>query len=300
MTYRNVVDTDAYSASGIETFQFAGGEWHANVPIWPVTRVHVHAKLRTADDVMCLLGVLDAFATQGVEVHLFAPYFPGLRQDRNPDGKTPLTSRVYGRLLGALCATVTTVDAHSEAGLHNVREFFPNGRLVEIKPSVFLPDLFTPDTEPGVVFAPDKGAVQRSTEASVALNASLALAEKEREFETGALKGFKVTRRPYTNGRVLIADDICDGGGTFVGLLTEIRKYYSDNPVDLYVTHGIFSKGFEPLRGFDRIYTTDSFYIVGQAAADAERVSDETGAAVYPADVRTINLLPYYLGGLRP
>jgi ribose-phosphate pyrophosphokinase len=283
VTYRNVVDTDNYAASGIETFQFAGGEWHANVPVWPVSRVHVHAKLRTADDVMCLLGVLDAFGTQRVEVHLFAPYFPGLRQDRNPEGKTPLTSRIFGRMLAPLCATITTVDAHSAEGMHNVGQFMHGGpkNFIEIKPDVFLSDLIIPEWEPGVVFAPDKGAVQRSTEASVALHASLALAEKDRDFATGRLKGFKVTRHPYTNGRVLIADDICDGGGTFVGLLEEIRKFYPDNPVDLYVTHGIFSKGFDVLKGFDRIYTTDSWYRSG-------------------GTLSSIKLLPYYFGGLRP
>lgn len=286
--YRNVIDTDDYSASGIEVLRFAGGEWHANVPLWPVTRVHVHAKLRTPDDTMCLLAVLSALESQGVEVHLFAPYFPGLRQDRNPsdmNGNTPLTSAVYGRLLAPYCATITTVDAHSEAGLRNAAKYMKGGsqNFIEIKPDVFLADLIPFEMSPGVVFAPDKGAVQRSTEASVALKANLAKAEKERDFNTGQLKGFRITQRPYTNARVLIADDICDGGGTFVGLLAEIRKYYEEQPVDLYVTHGIFSKGFGPLNGFDRIYTTDSWY--------RDFASDR---------VHTINLLPYYFGGLRP
>lgn len=286
--FRNVIDTDDYAASGIEVLRFAGGEWHAKVPVWPVTRVHVHAKLRTPDEVMCLLGVLSALETQGVEVHLFAPYFPGLRQDRNPNGTTPLTSAVYGRLLAPYCATITTVDAHSEAGLREAGRFMRGGsqNLIEIKPNVFLADLFR--SEPSIVVAPDKGATERATEAAAVLNARLATAEKVRDFDTGKLTDFRVTQHPYTNGRLLIVDDICDGGGTFLGLLTKLREFYPENPVDLYVTHGIFSKGYQPLMGFDAIYTTDSFFIRGSEGTNCNRT------------VRSINLLPYYLGGLRP
>lgn len=280
--FRNVIDTDDYGASGIEVLRFAGGEWHAKVPRWPGKNVHVFAKLRTPNDVMALVTVVDALHTQGVESYLFAPYFPGLRQDRNPDGLTPLTARIYGRLLAPYFAAVTTVDDHSAAGQDQAFRYF-NRRHTEIKPETFLPDLINGEYEPSLVIAPDNGAVERSTEAASALRANLGLAEKARDFNTGQLTGFRLTKRPGTNGRILIADDICDGGGTFAGLLEEIRKYYPDNPVDLYVTHGIFSKGFGPLEGFDRIYTTDSWY--------RDFASDR---------VHTINLLPYYFGGLRP
>lgn len=47
----NLIDTDHYYMSGIEVFQFPGGEWHANVPAWTTDSVHVWAKLRTWDDV---------------------------------------------------------------------------------------------------------------------------------------------------------------------------------------------------------------------------------------------------------
>jgi ribose-phosphate pyrophosphokinase len=54
-------------------------------------------------------------------------------------------------------------------------------------------------------------------------------------------------------------DDICDGGGTFIGLVDALKK---KNAGDLYlaVSHGIFSKGFDELTGsFKTIFTTDSF-----------------------------------------
>ena len=53
-------------------------------------------------------------------------------------------------------------------------------------------------------------------------------------------------------------DDICDGGGTFLGLADELRKRNA-GPLHLAISHGIFSKGTEVLRQkFDRLFTTDS------------------------------------------
>jgi len=57
----------------------------------------------------------------------------------------------------------------------------------------------------------------------------------------------------------LIVDDICDGGGTFLGLAEELKEC---NSGDLYlaVSHGIFSKGSQTLLdNFKSIYSTDSF-----------------------------------------
>lgn len=82
-------------------------------------------------------------------------------------------------------------------------------------------------------------------------------AEKERDPKTGKLSGFLVPeRKEFKSNSVLIVDDICDGGGTFLGLAPELY----DLDLYLYVTHGIFSKGLTDLsKSFKHIYTTDSF-----------------------------------------
>jgi phosphoribosylpyrophosphate synthetase len=57
---------------------------------------------------------------------------------------------------------------------------------------------------------------------------------------------------------ILIVDDICDGGATFIEL-AKIIKPMNPSSLTLFVTHGIFSKGFEPLYEFiDKIYYTGS------------------------------------------
>jgi ribose-phosphate pyrophosphokinase len=57
----------------------------------------------------------------------------------------------------------------------------------------------------------------------------------------------------------LVIDDICDGGGTFLSLQEEIKKY-NPSKLGLYVTHGIFSAGYKHLlEKYDKIYTTNSY-----------------------------------------
>lgn len=277
-----IIDTDNYAAIG-KVFQFPGGEWHANVRAIPTDiPIAFHAKLRNWDDVGKLLAVADAYMTQGHDLSLFAPYFPGMRQDRNPNGLTPLTVRVYAAVLSQYFSHVTVVDPHSHAGVQVLDRYF-EGDVHTIYSTEFLADLITPSKAPSHVLVPDKGAVQRSTAVAELFGARVVQAEKVRDFETGVLSGFSVPDlglEMKPGNRILIPDDICDGGGTFLGLLAEIRKQTSA-PVDLFVTHGIFSKGLQILRGFDNIYTTDSFY-----------QSDDW----YSPWAHKIELLPYYTG----
>lgn len=273
-----IIDTDNYGASGIEVFTFPGGEWHANVPaLEQRIKIRMHAKLRNWDDVGKLLVVADALRTQGHILDLFAPYFPGMRQDRNPNGLTPLTVRTYALVLSQYFNRVTIVDPHSHAGVKILDGYFDH--VETIYSTEFLADLIKPFDRPDVVLIPDKGAAKRSEAVAELFGAFVVQADKVRDFETGVLSGFSIPEQLWGAKRILIPDDICDGGGTFLGLLAEIRKQTSA-PVDLFVTHGIFSKGLQILEGFDNIYTTDSFY-------------DNTVAG---PDAHTIELLPYYTG----
>jgi ribose-phosphate pyrophosphokinase len=280
-----IVNTDNYAGTGTEVFQFPGGEWHANVLPIPTTEpITFHAKLRTWDDVGKLLAVADAYVSQGHELALFAPYFPGMRQDRNPNGLTPLTVRVYAEILCRYFTNVAVVDPHSAGGVSVLDNYFQGVHVIES--TAFLKDLIT--QAPSHVLIPDKGAVQRSTAVAELFGARTVQAEKVRDFETGQLSGFSVPDlglEMKVGNRILIPDDICDGGGTFLGLLAQIRKQTSA-PVDLFVTHGIFSKGVQVLSGFDNVYTTDSFY-------DPDlwfQMKSSTPRA------KVLNLLPYYTG----
>ncbi|MAX71916.1 MAG: hypothetical protein CMC76_12600 [Flavobacteriaceae bacterium] len=78
------------------------------------------------------------------------------------------------------------------------------------------------------------------------------------------MEGFRVYEDDLQGKDCLIVDDICDGGGTFIGLAKELKKHNAGN-LYLAVSHGIFSKGLEELNQyFTKIFTTDSFKTVNE------------------------------------
>lgn len=85
----------------------------------------------------------------------------------------------------------------------------------------------------------------------------------------GHITDYKIYSNGFdmTNKKLLVIDDICDGGGTFVLLANELKKH---NPTrfSLFVTHGIFSKGVEVLydAGYSSVITTDSLFDEGRKA----------------------------------
>lgn len=57
-------------------------------------------------------------------------------------------------------------------------------------------------------------------------------------------------------GSVCVVDDLVDGGFTFLSLAEMLKRTQPNiTSLNLYVTHGLFSKGTEELKKFyDRIY----------------------------------------------
>jgi ribose-phosphate pyrophosphokinase len=75
--------------------------------------------------------------------------------------------------------------------------------------------------------------------------------------KTGKLSGFKVFAESLAGKTCFIVDDICDGGGTFIGVAEELRKLNAVKII-LVISHGIFSKGLS-LQNVDEIYCTNSY-----------------------------------------
>ncbi len=107
------------------------------------------------------------------------------------------------------------------------------------------------------MIAPDKGAVERATLVQQALGLhSVVYATKVRNPEDGQILRTEVPEDVgYKGKNLLIVDDICDGGRTFIELAKVLRQF-DPSRIDLYVTHGIFSKGFKVFGSL-----IDNFYV---------------------------------------
>lgn len=193
--------------------------------------------------------IVDSIKEQGGKVkNLIIPYVPGARQDRvNPTGDILFAAKGFADMINARkFSRVLILDPHSKVIADKIKNSveFP---LTEVANQI-------PHDHYTGIIAPDKGAGARALKFAGEYGLGVTLATKLRDVSTGALSGFSVDVKP---GRYLVVDDICDGGGTFIGLGEKIKEQGSI--ADLYVTHGIFSKGTRKLRElYKTIYTTDS------------------------------------------
>lgn len=180
--------------------------------------------------------------------NLILPYLPGARQDRvNPTGDVLFTAKGVAEMINSRqFGKVVSLDPHSEVMPRLISNFhaYPLERVYGKLWKGY-----------GGVIAPDHGAIGRASLAAAVLGVPLTQAGKVRDPATGALTGFEV--EVEAGKHYVIIDDICDGGGTFVGLGELIREQGAF--ADLYVTHGIFSKGTNTLKKiYKNIITTDT------------------------------------------
>lgn len=207
-----------------------------------------------ANDLILLGMWADAAQQRGSRTVAQIPYLPGARQDRG----MPFGAWVYAGIInGFKIDHVTAFDVHSPVMESLIRNL---GTCVSAplirKFIVGRRDREEAQRYVGII-APDKGAVERAHYAAAITGLPLYKAEKHRDSATGKLSGFSCEPLPDT-GKLLVVDDICDGGGTFMGLAeaTGLPK----ERLDLYVSHGVFSGDAPKLHDhFGTIWTTDSF-----------------------------------------
>ncbi len=179
---------------------------------------------------------------------IIAPYLPYARQDKSVANGQSFALETAKRILNAAgIQRIITFDAHSKS--HGIVSLSP----VEFHKSIFSHD---------VVCFPDKGAAERYGNTEAFGKAPIIHCEKIRNQGTGEITGLKVvggTPEILTDKKVLIVDDICDGGMTFIKV-AEALQSFQPKQVDLAVSHGIFSKGKDVLytAGIREIFTTNS------------------------------------------
>ncbi|NQW89787.1 ribose-phosphate pyrophosphokinase [Curtobacterium sp. VKM Ac-2861] len=263
------------------TMRFPAGEAHvkvANDTAEPGRLTEIATLRGTSGDDLIMLGMwADAVRQRGSRSVALVPYLPGARQDRG----LPFGAKVYADVLnGFHLDQVIAFDPHSPV----IVGLVDNLTVVTSEQVVRDAVVGAPEHDGGApytgIIAPDKGAVPRATAVAEACGLPLYRAEKHRNPDTGKLDGFTCEPLPDT-GRFLVVDDICDGGGTFMGLAGSTGL--PQERLGLWVSHGVFSGRAAQLADhFGEIVTTDSY--PAQNAIDG---------------LRTIALTPYLTEQIR-
>lgn len=261
MKYLNLDSQFAPFGEGIsfESFLFKGGEPHIKILEALTEEDEVMITCRASDFAVfgMMLLAADALRRFGIKrMELFIPYFPAARQDRVMIPGEPLSVKVYADMVNAMnFDKVLIFDAHSEVtpALVNNAVVIPNHALVKkVLENRSLDDL--------ILVSPDGGALKKIYKLSQALGGvQVVEASKKRDVKTGKLSSFHVYEDDLEGKTCVVVDDICDGGGTFLGLAEQLKLKGAGEMV-IIVSHGIFSKGVDHLLPiYTEIYCSDSF-----------------------------------------
>jgi ribose-phosphate pyrophosphokinase len=221
-----------------------------------VALVNIIASIQNSDEVMQLLMLTDAIKRtfMNAKIRLRLGYIPYARQDRVCVDGESLSIAVFAALINSQgYDSVLLIDPHSDVAT----ALFNRVEIVQQK-DVYLK--FLRSHAPfGMIVAPDVGAAKKAASIASVLPMEVVYASKTRNLNTGEITALSFSGN-VAGCDVIVIDDICDGGATFLKLGSQLIGA-GVKQMDLFVTHGLFTKGTEELtRLYNNVYTTNSYH----------------------------------------
>lgn len=253
-----------FEVTGVEysVFKFPAGEVQVTLTSILVPsgcELTITGSVTSSDNIMELLMVVDALRRDGFDdLYLIMPYCAYSRQDRVCNRGESFSLKVFTNLINSCeFKGIITYDNHSDvttALLDNCSDA-PVHMILQDQDVLDV-------TKYDAVVSPDAGANKKVFKCAQMFNVPMIRADKVRNTRTGAIMGTDVyvQAEDIKDTRILIIDDICEGGRTFIELAKALKTIEPTVTIDLFVTHGFFSKGMEGLQeaGISQLYTTDS------------------------------------------
>lgn len=258
-------------------FQFSDSQPHVKIDDLhgPLYLIKISGAIKNANDLLTLALIVNTIRMNAKvgEMTFTCYYLLGARMDRRVKNQ-PHTLKVIANILDSLnFDSIIIFDLHNRdsSALFDTKIIHANfdlNRLVDRLPIPFICE---------AIICPDKGSAAKydvnktvtigeddhknNTCTTVTLREEIPIVSFNKKRDTGGkISSMEMIDHSVdlVNKYVLIVDDICDGGATFIKVAEILKEKYEGVVVDLFVTHGIFSKGF-PLNNINHIYTTNSY-----------------------------------------
>lgn len=256
-----------------KTFLFSAGEVQVRLPsLSPFESLLIASSFPSSQDIIEIVLLLNARNKAGFKgsTKLFLPYLPYSRQDRVCYPGEAFSIAALSSLLKTQMTDndrVITWDAHSDVAARVFASF--SVKFTNVAACHLIKKFGDVADSSYIVVSPDAGAIGRAQSVASVLGCETVIqGEKNRNSKDGSIVGISVKDKngndpDLPGAKVLIVDDICDGGRTFIELAKVLRGHGAKEIV-LYVTHGIFSKGFHVFYDdgtllIDRILTPNIF-----------------------------------------
>lgn len=233
---------------GCRVARFPDGESHLVLDeIDRKEPVEIIAKITSSNDVFVLMQLADILNRQCVRVaRITIPYLMSMRCDRLFSLERPFTLNIVANIINSFNADkVEILEPHSDVALRLIK----NSKAISVS---FLED------NDFVYCLPDAGACSRNSK-SVMKHKPIKCS-KVRDVETGRICELNIDDLgDYKEGMdIVVIDDLCDGGGTFVAIAEKLRKL-NPGKLILSVTHAVQWDGiYQVSKAFDKVFITNS------------------------------------------
>ncbi len=242
--------------------QFPDGSFRWNLLDLPEAfdKVHVLITLKTTlpEAIMAVYQALSALDAVYIvsEVTLEVQTLPDQRADRAEKKGMSIPARATAAMLaGTGVDSIIIYDAHSPVIVDYLKRYFM-GYLVHVPAVSLFASKMEDRRTPTHIVAVDKGSIQRAETVAAEFDASVIYMDKVRE--NGNVVGHEILswnkQAPEHDSIIWVVDDLCDGGATFISAADVIFDRFEYEELNLFVTHGLFSKGKEELnRHFENV-----------------------------------------------
>lgn len=226
----------------MEFFKFPGGEIHfkrENEFDHQYGSIDIITDLHNSDEIMKMMLVADFFEKSDIYLDLL--YLPYARQDRKTSKSEPFSLKTITKMINSCnFKEVTLNDPHSDV----------SPALIDrcaVRKRVEMFDIDKDHHKDLILVSPDAGAMKTNHDVAAHYGWQHICATKIRDVKTGQITETQVHTDVDLKGRtLLILDDICDGGRTFIELAKVLRTY-EPAFINLHITVGIFSNGMDEL-----------------------------------------------------
>lgn len=213
------------------------------------------------EELIALYFLTEHIKDAGYEnIVLDMPYIPNARQDRVKTKEDIFTLKYFARLINSLeYKEVRVLDAHSNVSLALI------DRVKNISPVSYINKVIDciekSSGKKPLLFYPDEGAQKRY---SGMIPLPYCFGIKKRDWESGNIKGLDVSgETEFVNENdILIVDDICSYGGTFLLSAEKLKELGAKN-IYMFVSHcepSVLSGKLPDSGLVTKIYTTDSIF----------------------------------------
>jgi ribose-phosphate pyrophosphokinase len=244
---------DFTKGEGYNIISFPDGEKHLQltkaVNKEPLKIIY---RFANSDDVFIFMQLVDILQRMEVSVsELFIPYLMTMRCDRVFSMDRPFSLKVLANIINTMKADkVIILEPHSDKCL----ELINNSEALMNEIQHHQATLQT------ILCYPDAGAKKRYFN-MFKHHLTPITCKKVRDINTGNLLNFDIEDKgSYRKGdQIVVVDDLCDGGGTFLGIHSILKKL-EPSSCSLWVTHAVQKAGIEKVAAvYDRVYITNSY-----------------------------------------